>query len=94
MSIAAARTEKLDLRLSRVAKDKLRQAAAISGRSLSEFVLESAIARAEDTLPDRSQFLLNDSDWAAFSAALDAPVKSMPGMAALLRAQPSIGKNG
>lgn len=87
MSIAAARTEKLDLRLSRVAKDKLRQAAASSGRSLSEFVLESAIARAEDTLPDRSQFLLNDADWAAFSAALDAPVKPMPGMAALLRAK-------
>lgn len=42
------RSEKLDLRLTRRAKMALRAAAAISHRSVSEFVLESALARADD----------------------------------------------
>lgn len=85
----AARSEKLDLRLSAADKQTLQTAAVAARRSVSEFVLESALARAEETLPDRRAFALNDSAWKDFQAALEAPVRPAPRMARLLR-EPSI----
>jgi uncharacterized protein (DUF1778 family) len=78
------RTEKLDLRVSRSAKAKLQAAAAASHRSMSDFVMESALARAEDTLAERRIFSLGAEAWAAFQAALDAPVRPLPRLQALL----------
>jgi len=48
------RNEKLDLRLTPSAKRTLQIAANAAHRSVSEFVLESALARAGETLPDVS----------------------------------------
>src|SRR5207249_5611821 len=70
------RTEKLDLRLTPSAKRVLQSAATAAQRSVSEFVLESALARAEETLPDRQRFGLDAERWAAFRSALDAPAGS------------------
>jgi uncharacterized protein (DUF1778 family) len=89
MSRAASRTEKLDLRLTPSAKRVLQTAASASQRSVSEFVLESALARAEETLPDRQRFGLDMERWAAFRAALDAPPRQLPRMGRLLR-EPSV----
>ena len=75
MSAQNAKTEKLDRRLSRQAKHVLRIAA---HRSVSEFMLESALARAEETLADRRSFSLNGEQWTAFVAALDAPPRELP----------------
>ena len=44
------RTEKLDVRVSPTAKAKLQAAASAVHRSMSDFVMESALARAEETL--------------------------------------------
>lgn len=89
MPTTETRSEKLDLRLTRSAKRKLRLAALVARRSVSEFVLESALARAEETLPDRQRFGLSPADWAAFRAALDAPPAPAPRLAKLLR-EPSV----
>ena len=78
MSAQNAKTEKLDLRLSRQAKQVLRIAAIVAHRSVSEFVLESALARAEETLADRQSFSLDGEQWSAFVAALDAPPRELP----------------
>lgn len=83
------RNEKLDLRLTPSAKRALQIAATLARRSVSEFVLESALARAEETLPDRRRFGLDAKQWAKFHAALDAPVKRAPRLAKLLN-QPSV----
>jgi hypothetical protein len=48
----ATRSEKLDLRLTPEAKRVLNAAAQASRRSVSEFVLESALDRAQEALPD------------------------------------------
>lgn len=72
------RTEKLDLRLSLQAKQTLYAAAAAEHRSVSEFVLESALTRAEETLADRRHFGLGEEAWSAFMAALDAPARALP----------------
>jgi uncharacterized protein (DUF1778 family) len=78
------RTKKLDVRVSPVAKAKLYAAAAAAHRSMSDFVLESALSRAEETLADRRTFGLDAAGWTAFLAALDAPVRPLPRMQALL----------
>lgn len=83
------RTEKLDLRLTPSAKRVLQSAATAARRSVSEFVLESALARAEETLPDRRRFGLDAERWAAFHAALDAPARPHPRLKKLLQ-KPSV----
>jgi uncharacterized protein (DUF1778 family) len=78
------RTEKLDLRLTPQAKKALQAAALLSRRSVSEFVLESALAQADETLADRREFVLDAARWKAFTAALDAPPRSLPRLKRLL----------
>jgi uncharacterized protein (DUF1778 family) len=87
------RSEKLDLRLSASAKRALQVAAIAAHRSVSEFVLESALARAQETLPDRARFGLNAEQWGAFQAALAAPPRPAPRLASLLK-QPSVFERG
>jgi len=87
------RSEKLDLRLTASAKRVLQIAALTAHQSLSEFVLESALARAEETLPDRQRFGLNAEDWAAFIAALDAPPQRHPRLERLLN-EPGVFDHG
>jgi uncharacterized protein (DUF1778 family) len=82
--VTERRTEKLDLRVSRAAKAKLQAAAAASHRSMSDFVMESALARAEETLVERRIFGLNNEAWTSFQAALNAPVRPLPRLHALL----------
>lgn len=88
MATTSSRTEKVDLRVTEAAKRLLQTAARANSRSLSEFVLESALARAEETLPDRRHFGLDAEQWTAFQAALDAPPRPLPNLAKLL-AEPS-----
>lgn len=89
MPTPSPRTEKLDLRLTPAAKQTLQTAAAVARRSVSDFVLESALARAEEALADRQHFGLDAERWAAFLAALDAPPRPLPRMARLLE-EPSV----
>ena len=85
MATRSNRTQKLDLRLTPAAKKTLRAAAAAAHRSVSDFVLESAVERAEQTLAERRHFGLDAEHWAAFIAALDAPVRALPRVRRLLR---------
>ena len=85
MPARTTRTEKLDLRLTRQAKKTLQAAAAVSRRSVSQFVLESALARADEALADRRIFSLNGEQWKAFLAALDAPPRPLPRLERLLK---------
>jgi uncharacterized protein (DUF1778 family) len=80
MSLSAARTSKLDLRLSAAAKRTLNAAAQAAHRSVSQFVLESALARAEETLLERRRFELDPGQWTEFMAALDAPPRDIPAL--------------
>jgi uncharacterized protein (DUF1778 family)/GNAT superfamily N-acetyltransferase len=89
MQHTETRNEKLDLRLTPSAKRALQSAAAAAHRSLSEFVLESALARAEETLPDRRRFGLNAKQWEAFQAALSAPPRRTPRLTRVLK-EPSV----
>jgi uncharacterized protein (DUF1778 family) len=85
MALRSTRSEKLDLRLTREAKLVLKAAAAASHRSVSQFVVESALARADEALADRRSFGLTPAQWKAFLAALDAPPRPLPRLERLLK---------
>jgi len=84
-----SRTEKLDLRLSKPAKQTLQAAAIASRKTVSEFVLETALSEAEERLADRRAFTLDAEKWDAFLAALDAPPRRHPRLERLFR-EPSV----
>lgn len=84
MTARATRSEKLDIRLSPEAKRTLASAAAAQRRSISDFVLESALSRAEDALADRRRFDLDETQWTSFMEALDAPARDLPRLRRLL----------
>jgi uncharacterized protein (DUF1778 family) len=79
------RTEKLDLRLSKSAKQTLQAAATAARKSVSEFVLETALSEAEERLAGRRIFTLTEEQWEAFIAALDAPPRRHPRLEQLFR---------
>ena len=87
--MATLRSEKLDLRLTPAAKRTLYAAASATRRSVSDFVLESALSRAEETLADRRFFGLDAEHWEAFMMALDAPPRPLPRLERLF-SEPSI----
>ena len=93
MATRITRTEKLDLRLTAVAKHTLTAAAQAQRRSLSEFVLESALGKAEEALADRRVFQLPPEKWEAFIAALDAPSQDLPRLRKLLN-EPDVFSGG
>jgi uncharacterized protein (DUF1778 family) len=89
MALRQPRTEKIDLRLSTEAKATIVAASRATGQSLTDFVLQSALARAEEALPERHHFGLDAERWAEFLAALDAPPRDIPRLRRLLE-EPSV----
>jgi uncharacterized protein (DUF1778 family) len=87
MVTETTKTAKLDIRLSMAAKDALNRAALAAHSSLSQFVLESAMSRAEEMLADRRSFNLDAKQWALFMEALDAPDRELPGIKKLFGKQ-------
>jgi len=76
--------DRIDIRLPTVAKHVLQQAAAISHKSVTEFLLHHGLKAASHTLAERQLFELNEKDWKAFQAVLDRPVKHQPRLKKLL----------
>lgn len=56
----------------------MRRGARQNGESLTEFILRSACAEAEQTLADQRHFALTAPQWEAFVAALDRPPQPKP----------------
>lgn len=83
------RSERVDLRMTPSAKQTLLQAASASNKTLTEFLLDSGLHAAYDTLADRRTFVLDQQHWDAFMTALDAPPADNPRLRALLRRKPA-----
>jgi uncharacterized protein (DUF1778 family) len=89
MPVTPARSEKLDLRLTPQAKRRLYAAAQLEQRSVSDFVLQSALARADEALADQRVFSLNAEQWVKLQDMLDAPTRELPRLKRLLK-EPSL----
>ena len=84
---------RIDIRTTPTVKRALQDAASVSSKTVSEFLLDSALVRAAEVLADRRLFLLNDQQWEAFKAALDTPSQPMPRLEKLLRESSVLEKN-
>jgi uncharacterized protein (DUF1778 family) len=90
MSDSAARKDELiQIRASAATKAILNRAAAMRGQKLSEFMLESARARAEETILDQRLFALDDDAYNEFLAMLDAPAKPDKALRARMKRKPA-----
>jgi len=84
-----SRSERVDVRMTPSAKHMLQQAAVASHKTLTEFLLDSGLHAAHDTLADRRTFVLDDQQWDAFLTALDAPPADNPRLRELLSRKPA-----
>lgn len=80
-----AKSERIDIRTTPSVKRTLQEAATARNKTVTEFMLDVALTEAAELLADQRLFLLDDSQWSAFVAALDAPDKPRPRLDALLR---------
>ncbi len=81
-------TQTINLRASPEQKALIDRAAAVLGKSRTEFMLESARDAAENALLDRRLFLLDEARYTEFAAVLDAPVAAGDELRRLLATPP------
>mgnify|MGYP003382719279 FL=1 len=79
-----SKSERIDVRASTSVKLLLQEAARASHKNVSEFLLDAGVVAANQTLADRRQFVLDEAQWLAFQAALDAPTQAKPRLKQLL----------
>ena len=80
-----SKTERIDVRATVLIKQLLQDAARASHKNVSEFLLDAGVTAAAQTLADRRQFVLDDTQWQAFQEALDRPVQNKTRLKSLLR---------
>ena len=84
-----ARTKgSINLRIEAQTRDLIDEAAALQGKTRTEFMVESARAQAIDVLLDQRLFTLDVESFDAFVDALDNPPAPGPKLRALLRRKP------
>ena len=84
-----ARTKRINLRTSAEQEELLRHVAHRKGRTMTDFIIESACEAAEQELANEKYFTLSAEKWSAFMEALDRPAQVHPGLRALF-AKPSV----
>jgi uncharacterized protein (DUF1778 family) len=84
MSNIAKRQTPINLRALPAQRALIDRASKVLGKTRTEFVLEAACREAENVLLDQRLFVLGDEAYAAFEAALAAPVKDNPALRRLL----------
>lgn len=79
----------IQIRTSSDTKAIINRAASLRGQKLSEFMLESARQRAEETILDQRTFFLAAGAHEKFLALLDNPPKPTKELRALLKRRPA-----
>ena len=75
VTTSTAKIERINLRLKQHAKLLIERAATFEGKTVSSFILSSALASAEKTLLERESILLNERDAQRFLDALAKPIE-------------------
>jgi uncharacterized protein (DUF1778 family) len=72
-SKSSSRREALNLRIQPKLRGLIDQAAELAGENRTDFILDAARRAAEETILDRTVFVLSPKDYREFAALLDAP---------------------
>lgn len=76
ITVRSAKSQQMNFRATDRQADVLRRAAAVSDKTVTDFVLDSAVERAEKILADQRWFSVNQAQWDEFLSLLDAPLPS------------------
>lgn len=83
------KSERLELRLTPDQKATIEQAAALSGRTVTDFSVTALAREAAEVIRFERELHLSQKSWDAFNEILDRPAKPVSGLADLL-ARPSV----
>lgn len=83
------KNDRLELRLTSEQKQEIEQAAAISGRSVTDFSVPLLVEQANEVIRQERELRMSKEAWDAFNTILDAPAKPLSGLAGLL-SRPSV----
>lgn len=75
MTATAAKNDRINLRLKQSAKTLIERAATFEGKTVSSFILSSALASAEKTIHEHESMQLNEQDAQRFFDALAKSVR-------------------
>ena len=81
----AGKSERLEVRLSADHKSLVEMAAALTGQTLSSFVVSEVLARARAITADHELTLLSPRDWDRFLEVLDREEEATPALVAAAR---------
>jgi uncharacterized protein (DUF1778 family) len=79
----------INLRIEAETRELIDRAAAIRGKTRTEFMIEAARREAIDAVLDQRLFVLNDKDFDTFVGLLENPPPPGPKLRALMRRKPA-----
>jgi uncharacterized protein (DUF1778 family) len=85
-----SKDSRLNLRVSTTQEQLIRRAATATGRSVTDFVLDSAAQHAETVLAERRWFILSDDEFGRFEELLEAPLEPSDALRSFLATPPSV----
>jgi uncharacterized protein (DUF1778 family) len=87
--MAITKSDRLELRLTPAQKSEIEQAAALSGRSVTDFSVPLLVREAGEVIRVERDLRLSKESWDAFNEILDRPARPLTGLADLLT-RPSV----
>jgi uncharacterized protein (DUF1778 family) len=81
--------DRWDFRVASGTDELVRQAADTAQRTLTDFVVDAAVAEAKRVLADRTEFVLDAHQWKRFVELLDRPPQKIRGLEKLF-SKPSV----
>ena len=87
--MSPTKSDRLELRLTREQKSEIERAAALSGRSVTDFSVPLLVKEAEQIIRIERELRMSQKSWDAFNEILDRPAHPISGLADLLK-RPSV----
>ncbi|NEM92311.1 DUF1778 domain-containing protein [Galbitalea soli] len=87
--VSATKSSRLELRLTHEQKSEIEQAAAIAGRSVTDFSVPLLVKEAEQVIRIERELSMSKRSWDAFNRILERPARPISGLADLLK-RPSV----
>ena len=75
-----AKVERINIRATEDEKALVEAAARASHMSATQFMMQAAIASAEDVLAEQRMFVVPEQEWDKFMKRLDEPARDLPGL--------------
>jgi uncharacterized protein (DUF1778 family) len=81
--MSSTRSQRIDVRVTDEQNAIIREAAAVTGQTVTAFLLSAAEERARSLLDERRHLVMSTAAFAQFTAALDTPGAAVPAIGAL-----------